>query len=125
MSAKKIKGKVIRIISPLSVIVNIGLKDGITTGTDLVIYEEGQDIQEPDGKSLGKIEFVKARLRVTHAQENFSIAESAEREDMTTISGSIATSLSFKKSLLVNEKQIEPLTAFDKTVKKGDFVRAI
>jgi hypothetical protein len=120
-----IKGKVIRILSPDSFIVDIGSKDGTKREMGLVIYEEGQDIFGLDGKSLGKIEFVKASLRITHVQENFSVAESAETEDATTISGSIATSLTFKKSLPVAQKQIDPLTSFDKTIKKGDLVRSI
>lgn len=120
-----IKGKVIRILSNDSFIVSIGSKDGARVGMRLIIYEEGQDITGLDGKSLGKIEYVKARLEINHVQENFSVAASTETEDATTISGAIATSLTFKYPLPVAQKQIEPLSPFDKTIKKGDLVREI
>jgi hypothetical protein len=120
-----IKGKVIRIISPQAVIVDIGTKEGIGTGMKLVIYEEGQTIYGLDGEDLGKVEYVKATVRVVHAQEKFSIAENVETAKITSISGSIASSLTYKEDLAVPAKQIEPLTEYDKTIKKGDLVRTI
>lgn len=120
-----IKGKVIRIISPQAIIVDIGTEEGIATGMKLVIYEEGQTIYGLDGEDLGKVEYVKATVRVVHAQEKFSIAENVETAKIASISGSIASSLTYKEDLTVPAKQIEPLTEFDKTIKKGDFVMTI
>lgn len=119
----EIKGRIVRIVSPRTVIVDIGTKNGVSTGSNLVVYEEGQEIAGLDGKSLGKMEYVKANLRVIHAQENFSLAETVDTEDVTSISGSIASSLTIRKRLPVSEKEIEPLVDYDKTVKKGDLVK--
>jgi len=121
----EVKGKVIRIISPQGLIVDIGTRNGIATGNKLIIYEEGQSIIGLDGKNLGKVEFVKATVCVTHAQENFSIAENIEIRDSLDLSGSIARSLTYIEQLPVSEKQIEPLTGYDRTIKKGDLVRLI
>lgn len=124
---EEIKGRIVRIVSPRAVIVDIGTKNGVRVGSELVVYEEGQEITGLDGKSLGKMEYVKANLRVVHAQESFSLAETLETVvfPASTISGSIASSLTIKQTLPVSEKEIEPLSSYDKTVKKGDLVKVI
>ncbi len=70
-----INGKVARTLDSLSVVLNVGLEDGVTEAMEFVIYEEGPDITDPDtGENLGKLELVKGRVAVTSVQEKFCVA---------------------------------------------------
>ena len=117
-----IEGKVIRIPDKYSAIIDVGRKAGVKPGMYFIIYETGESIYTPKGKNLGKIEHVKAIITVTHVQENFSVAESAEFEEKSTFS-TIMTSLKWKKPFTVSEKDLKPFASLEKAVKVGDLVK--
>ena len=118
-------GNVIRIPDRYSVVINVGRKHNVSTGMSFMVYEEGEPIIAPDGTNLGKIEHVKALVRVTHVQKEFSIAETWKSDKVTTVSSSIFNSLAIRKSLPVSEDEIEPFRSFSKEVKVGDLVKQI
>ncbi len=122
-----IQGTVIRIPSDTSVIIDVGSKHGVRLGMDFKIYAEGEPIYTPDRtEELGKIEHVKAVVRVTQVQENFSVATSIEEFDITDMSKAIYTALSStKKPLPVSERDIEPFSSFEKTIKVGDLAKQL
>jgi hypothetical protein len=120
-----LKGKVIQILDDYRLIVNIGLKDGIRKGMNFFVYQLGIDIKDPETElSLGNIEIVKHRLKVVHAQDNFSIMRSDEYFTPwffllapPSTSGSAFT----KKFLLENDCKNEKEK--EKCIKIGDLVR--
>jgi hypothetical protein len=118
-----IVGKVIRIPDKYNVIIDVGKKQGVHVGMRFAIYEEGEPILTPDGKDLGKIEHVKALVSIKHVQENFSLAETIESEEPSTVSGSIVTSLRWKRNLPVTDGRIQPFKPYDKSVKVGDLAK--
>jgi hypothetical protein len=120
-----IVGKVIRIPDKYSVIIDVGKRQGVNIGMKFALYEEGEPIFAPDGKDLGKIEHVKALVSIKHVQENFSLAETIESEEPSTVSGSIVTSLRWKRNLPVADDQIQPFIPYDKSVKVGDLAKQI
>lgn len=76
MSVSPLKGCILKIISPYKVVINLGKKQGVFQGMKFIIYEEGEMINDPKtGKSIEQLEIVKAKIEVTHAQENIATAE--------------------------------------------------
>lgn len=76
-----IKGRIIKILNQYKVVVDIGADSGIRKDMDFIIYSEGETIRDPDSDEvLGKLENIKARVKVIHIQERFSTLESSETE---------------------------------------------
>ena len=78
---KPIEGKVIKILDEYNIVINLGWKDGLADGMNVVVFAPGsEEVKDPNtGESLGYLELVKAHLKVAHVQERCSIctAESA------------------------------------------------
>jgi hypothetical protein len=78
-----IEGKVVKILDEYNIVINLGWKDGLADGMDVVVFVTGSDeLKDPDaGESLGFLELVKAHLKVAHSQEKCSIcaAESVKK----------------------------------------------
>lgn len=84
-----IKGKVASILSRYQLVLNIGAQDGVSADMCFVIYEEGDEITDPDsGEPLGRLELVKGEVRVSHVQESITLVESprkAQQEEEYTV----------------------------------------
>lgn len=66
-----IEAKVAAIIDDTTLVINAGLTRGVREGMGFVVFAEHAEIRDPDsGESLGHWEVVKARVVVTHVQEN-------------------------------------------------------
>ena len=62
-----IEGKIAEIIDTATVVINRGYKDGVEEGMRFIIYEPGNEIEDPDtGESLGTFENVKAKVETTN-----------------------------------------------------------
>jgi len=71
-----IAGKVAKVVSETTVVINVGAKDGVKDGMRFVIVAEGDEVKDPDtGESLGKWEVVKGRLAASNVQENMTVCE--------------------------------------------------
>lgn len=74
-----IRGKVAAIKGDYAVVINRGYKDGVEEDMKFIIYEEGDEIHDPDTTaSLGKLEYIKAKVKVINPSEKFSWAETYE-----------------------------------------------
>lgn len=127
-----IQGKVIRIIGPKSLIVDVGENDGVSIGMRFVVFDEGDEIRDPDtGESLGKLEFVKAEVQIEETTPRFSIAVSLKRRvsgyetqlaKMFSISGFYSQVV--QDPLPIDPNDIYPIGAeMEKNIKLGDKVR--
>lgn len=66
-------GKVIKVLDPTRVVINLGEEDGVEAGQRFVIYEEGDEVIDPDtGQSLGRLEMSRGTARVEHSQPGMS-----------------------------------------------------
>lgn len=64
-----------------NVVLNKGVSDNVSIGDVFIVYEIGGEIKDPDtGKSLGALEIVKGRGKVTHIQENMCTVKSNQTE---------------------------------------------
>ncbi len=78
-----IHAKVAETLDRFTVVLNVGLADGVERHMEFVIYEEGPEITDPEsGESLGALELVKGRVTVTDVQKQVSVA----RAETKTIS---------------------------------------
>lgn len=84
-----IHGRVARILDEYSIVLNVGLKQGVKPGMKFVIYIEGDDIADPVTlEPLGKLEVVKATVEAAHVQETMTVASALTEEirpESTTI----------------------------------------
>ena len=129
-----IEGKVAKIINVYTVVINRGREHGVEDGMRFIIYDQGEDITDPDsGESLGRFENVLMKVKVVNVNEKISTATSDETFDITT-NPSILSSFSYLqpstrtefKRLPLDKETMDGLTKSKKEVIKiGDLVRQI
>lgn len=79
-----ITGKVASIIDESTLIINVGEKAGVEKGVLFVIFEQGEEIKDPEsGESLGNLEIVKAEVEAVHVQEQMTIVRAPLLEEQT------------------------------------------
>ena len=56
--------------------------DGITVGigSNIIVYEVGQEIKDPNGKAVGDVGFVKARLEICDIYKDYAVCKSKKTE---------------------------------------------
>ena len=71
--------KVIKVVDDITVVINAGSADGITSNQKFTIYRlDSSDLIDPDTKeNLGKLEIVKGVASPTHIQEKVATLKSA------------------------------------------------
>jgi len=80
-----IVGKVAQIIDESLIVLNVGEAAGVTPGMQFVVFEEGDEVKDPEsGASLGRVELVKGLIVVTHVQEHMSQATGAPEKSTST-----------------------------------------
>lgn len=130
-------GKVLKILDSYRVVINLG-KDKVKKGQKFIIYDEGEQVTDPDTKeSLGKLEILKATVEIEHIQDRFSIAVSeghtvTKRVYAPPWQYSWASSLFGTTSEVVSEEVRDPLPIgstelppVDRTIRVGDLVRSV
>ncbi len=123
---KYIVGKIVRIISKYSVIVDKGLNDGVKEGMEGIIYEDLGPIKTDYGTELGNYTFRKGEIVVKQAEPDFSIVSTPVRytETMSIMKEFMGLSSPKQKELDVDDKDIKPLIEKGtEKVKVGDLVR--
>ena len=123
-----IEGKVAGIIDEYTVVINRGYEHGVEEDMRFVIYEPGDEITDPDtGDSLGKFEYVKAKVKVVNVQEKFSTAKTYETYTMTMPAMTIAQVMgqTRREELPLDEETKARLQKGLRPVKIGDSVRQI
>ena len=121
-----IKGKVAEIIDEYTVVINRGHKDGVEEDMRFVIYELGEEIKDPDGGSLGKFEYVKAKVEVVNVQEKFSTAETYVTHTMIIPAIQALSGQTTRNKLPLDDETKAGLQKGLRTpVKIGDLVRQI
>ncbi len=73
--------KVVKVIDSHTIVVNAGADKGLVPGKIFMVVGLGEEIVDPDtNESLGALEVVRGRARVSHVQERISTLTSAEVE---------------------------------------------
>ncbi|MCU4958658.1 hypothetical protein OB990_20905 [Bacillus cereus] len=133
--------KVIKIIDEYSLVINSGLKDGISIGDSIEIFLEGDEIVDPfnEGKVLGTLDFIKDTLEVTEVYSEFAVCEkrvtkevhipsplqkaiSHSMSGLSGITGTTETRITVKK-INIDESEITGRRKGNKVIRIGDIAR--
>lgn len=124
-------GNVIRIIDERTIIVNIGHKV-LKVNDYIQVYEFGPEIEDCDGTSLGNYEFIKDKLKVIEACNNYSVCQKQDYKELTsdTALSQLALSPLFVSQketeyipLNVRKEDIKPLKINDPVIHIGDPIK--
>lgn len=84
--AQKYFAKIVKVIDKYTVVINAGLDRDVRVGKQFLILGLGEIIIDPEtNESLGELEIVRGKGRVTHVQERMSTLETAEYEKQPDI----------------------------------------
>lgn len=121
-----IEGKVAEVIDIYTVVINRGNEHGVEEDMRFVIYELGEEIKDPDtDESLGKFEYVKAKVRVTNVNEKFSTATTCEADTSPALMG-LRGLLGQQCQILPLDKEMkEKMPNYNPTVNIRDLVKQI
>lgn len=68
-------GRIVKQLGDDRWVVNLGVEAGLKAGDRLVVFEPGDEINDPEtGEPLGALEEVKGHLVVEHAQPRMAVA---------------------------------------------------
>ena len=131
-----IRGKVAQVLNSREIAINIGSAGGVMVGMYFDVLEL-EDITDPDtGDVIGSIDRPKVRVRVSHVQENISVATTF-RKKRVNVGGAGAFPVAFDsvsqllmppkwitkyETLKTEEKTWEDLDEEDSYVSTGDRV---
>lgn len=122
-----LRGKVLKILDPYRVVVDIGYEMGIKKDMKFIIYELGEEIRDPDTcKVIDRLEIVKHSIKVSQIQEKFSVMKSDEYENEPSIAVMLSMySLSQRKIIPLSTEEVPPKSSEKdyKKIKVGDLVR--
>lgn len=119
--------KVIKIIDDFNIVINGGKEDSLKVGDNLEVFTEGEILKDPDtGDTLGKLDLIKAKIKVKDLFEKFSVCTNAE--EGVTIMSQISTASNSHKfrpgKLNVQQSEITGYgSSATKAIKIGDLVR--
>jgi hypothetical protein len=117
-------GKVVQILNPFEIVVNLGSEQGVTEKTKFVVYAVGDEIRDPDtGESLGLLEIVRGRARVKHRQPKMATLRSERTRFVTRETTPMATTWILGGSQKIIEREDEDLPF--EAVEVGDRVRSL
>lgn len=72
--------KIVKILSDTEVVLGAGSTSGVQEGMEFVIYENGDEIIDPETKeSLGVLEIVKGYVTIVNVQPKLAIAKTHSR----------------------------------------------
>ncbi|MBN1163085.1 MAG: hypothetical protein JXB45_00765 [Candidatus Krumholzibacteriota bacterium] len=125
-------GKVLKIFDEMTLLVNIGSREGLHRGSLIAIVEKGEEIKDNDtGESMGELELIKKELVVRDAQERMSLCrverESPGADNLPLSARMVRDSVKADDSqyrLNVRAGEISGLPSTS-PVKTGDLVRVI
>lgn len=124
--------KVIRILDDETLVINAGSNQYIHEGQKLVIYEEGETLKDPDtGKTLGTLDYIKARVEVVNTYSNFSTVKSLSHYTEKVNTGVMSAFTDRTKEvhktkvnkLPVEQSQIKKQVIKNKKIIIGDLVK--
>lgn len=78
------EGRIAQIIDDHRIVINKGHEHGVRVGQRFLILAIGDEIFDPEtDESLGQVEVVKGRGKVTHVQEKMSTLQTTENHEIT------------------------------------------
>ena len=120
-------GNVIRILSKTQLIINAG-KNVVSIGDKLYVYLPESELKDLDGTSLGTYEYIKGKITVIDATDNYAVCESSEtktkkQSPLFAISPLVNTTVEVIAPLNIDDSSIDALKIKNKAIEVGDPVK--
>lgn len=123
--------KVVKVVDKYTIVINAGINKELRVGKQFLIVGLGEAIIDPDTKeSLGELEIVRGKARVTHVQERIATLSSAEYEKQPDVKeikkvstagkGGLATFFGPQETVTESIKPTEPVPKSFLGVQIGD-----
>ena len=110
MSGTILQAKIIAILDNQRVIINAGSEQGVLSGHQFFIYEEGEEIKDPDtGEVLEHLENVKAHVEAFLVQDKISVlvpVDIKKQGSTSVLSASLAQVYSDSENRYVDRSQL-------------------
>ena len=130
-----IRGKVIKFLegNDYKIVANIGVNSEVTVGMPFIVYYEGAEVIDPEtNEDLGKLEYVKAKVKVSQVAEKYCILESDEitvtkpsmLESMMLSQRALHGTRAKKPLKLARGKDKEDVSKIEEEIIIGDLVRS-
>ena len=127
-----IKGKVIKFLegNDSKIVANVGMNSEVTIGMPFIVYYEGDEVFDPEtNENLGKLEYVKAKVKVSQVAEKYCILES---DEITINPPSFIEKLVSSHNVLNGTRVKKPLklagkdnvSTFEEKIIIGDLIRS-
>ena len=119
---QKFIGRVVRILSNDTVIVDCSLIEG----TKLHIYEYMGSLKGLDNEDLGSLEYVKATIEVTRREPKYSICKTSRNDSPPSFSLAVTPLLYDtigRDKLPLNTEDISPMNPTDRFIRVGDPIK--
>ncbi len=119
--------KVVKIIDSYSIVINVGSDKDFKLGDELEIFEKGEVVIDPDtGESLGTLDYIKARVKITTILPKMSICKDIRQVNNMAKALANFSTFNIKEAQTLNVDSLDISGGFenvDKKIKIGDFVR--
>ena len=119
-------GKVVKVVGPSEVVVNLGARDGVTDRTKFLIYRLGERLHDPEtGTELDELEMVRGRGSAFHVQDQVTTVRSSVERRRQVIRryggrGGLLSPFAGTEDVIY-EPEVEPF----EDVEVGDLVRVL
>ena len=129
--AERYFAKIVKVVDKYTVVINAGTSKDVRVGKQFLVVGLGEAIIDPDTKeSLGELEIVRGKGRVTHVQERMATLQTAEYEKQPDIKeikkvstagkGAIANIFGPQETITESIKPAEPVSKPFVSVQVGD-----
>ena len=120
-------GNVIRILSKTRLIINVG-KSVVNTGDRLCVYFPEAELNDLDGTSLGIYEYIKGKVTVIDATDNYAVCESSEtktkkQSPLFAISPLVNNTIEVIAPLNIDDSSVDALKIKNRAIEVGDPVK--
>lgn len=119
--------KIVKIISEYKVVINVGSNSFVKEGDTFEVFEPGAEVFDPDTKeSLGTLDYVKAKLRVTDVFPKMSVCENREGTVEKSLFANLTWTVTEQVPLDVQATDISGgYEGVSQKIKVGDLVRKV
>lgn len=120
-------GNVIRILSKTQLIINAG-KNVVSIGDKLCVYLPESELKDLDGTSLGTYEYIKGKITVIDATDNYAVCENSEtitkkQSPLFAISPLVSNTVEVIAPLNIDDSSVDALKIKNGAIEVGDPVK--
>lgn len=124
--------RVVKIVDPYRIVINVGSEHGLTISDKVAVYAEGQPVVDPETKQvLGTLDRIKAYLNVEFVYDKMSLCINAKTKLSTSWASLATAALDLTGDRAREPMDVDPKAITggwetgDTTIRIGDPVRIV